>query len=108
MLTELLCAGRLDGKTRSSTAPMSNRWPSVVVAPTAGGALDDPSETVAALDLVPHLFVRLGANNRYVFPSSLSRDRLMSENNVNNALRRLGCSNREMTGGAFAAWRVRC
>ena len=35
----------------------------------------------------------LGVNSRYVFPSLLSRDRPMSENTVNNALRRLGYSN---------------
>jgi integrase len=43
----------------------------------------------------------LGVNSRYVFPSLLSRDRPMSENTVNNALRRLGYSNQEMTGHGF-------
>jgi integrase len=43
----------------------------------------------------------LGASSRYVFPSLLSRDRPMSENTVNNALRRLGYSNQEMTGHGF-------
>jgi integrase len=43
----------------------------------------------------------LGVISRYVFPSLLSRDRPMSENTVNNALRRLGYSNQEMTGHGF-------
>jgi hypothetical protein len=43
----------------------------------------------------------LGVNSRYVFPSLLSRERPMSENTVNNALRRLGYSNQEMTGHGF-------
>jgi Phage integrase family len=42
-----------------------------------------------------------GVNSRYVFPLLLSRDRPMSENTVNNALRRLGYPNQEMTGHGF-------
>jgi integrase len=38
---------------------------------------------------------------RYVFPSLRSRERPMSENTVNAALRRLGYSNDEMTGHGF-------
>jgi integrase len=55
------------------------------------------SQAVAILRNVQHL----GVNSRYVFPSLLSRDRPMSENTVNNALRRLGYSNQEMTGHGF-------
>jgi integrase len=44
---------------------------------------------------------RLTGNGRYVFPSLLSRNRPMSENTVNAALRRLGYSNEEMTGHGF-------
>jgi integrase len=43
----------------------------------------------------------LTGNGRYVFPSLLSRDRPMSENTVNAALRRLGYSNAQMTGHGF-------
>jgi integrase len=39
--------------------------------------------------------------SRYVFPSLLSRDRPMSENTVNAALRRLGYSREEQTGHGF-------
>jgi integrase len=56
-----------------------------------------PSQAVAILRNV----LLLGANSRYVFPSLLSRDRPMSENTINNALRRLGYSNQEMTGHGF-------
>jgi len=43
----------------------------------------------------------LAAGGRYVFPSLLSRDRPMSENTVNAALRRLGYSADEQTGHGF-------
>ncbi len=43
----------------------------------------------------------LSNHSRYVFPSLLSRDRPMSANTVNTALRRLGYSNEEMTGHGF-------
>lgn len=45
--------------------------------------------------------VILSAHSRYVFPSLLSRDRPMSENTVNGALRRLGYASEEMTGHGF-------
>jgi integrase len=43
----------------------------------------------------------LTQRSRYVFPSLLSRDRPMSENTVNAALRRLGYSREEQTGHGF-------
>jgi len=43
----------------------------------------------------------LTGNGRYVFPSLLSRDRPISDNTLNTALRRLGYSNQEMTGHGF-------
>lgn len=39
----------------------------------------------------------------YVFPSLQSRDRCMSENTVNTALRRMGYDNKTMTGHGFRA-----
>lgn len=38
---------------------------------------------------------------QYVFPSLLSRDRPMSDNTINSALRRLGYSGDEQTGHGF-------
>ncbi|HTB66834.1 MAG TPA: integrase arm-type DNA-binding domain-containing protein [Steroidobacteraceae bacterium] len=46
---------------------------------------------------------RLTGSGRYVFPSLRSRERPMSENTVNAALRRLGYSKDEMTGHGFRA-----
>ena len=43
----------------------------------------------------------LSGGGRYVFPSLLSRDRPISNNTLNTALRRLGYSNEEMTGHGF-------
>jgi integrase len=43
----------------------------------------------------------LTGNGRYVFPSLRSRDRPMSENTINGALRRLGYSGSEMTAHGF-------
>ena len=43
----------------------------------------------------------LTGKGRYVFPGARSRDRPMSENTVNGALRRLGWSGAEMTGHGF-------
>ena len=43
----------------------------------------------------------LTGNGRYVFPSLLTRDRPISDNTLNTALRRLGYSNEEMTGHGF-------
>ncbi|WP_245470678.1 tyrosine-type recombinase/integrase [Bradyrhizobium guangzhouense] len=40
-------------------------------------------------------------NGRFVFPSTRSRDRCMSENTINAALRRLGFSKNEMTAHGF-------
>lgn len=43
----------------------------------------------------------LTSRGRYVFPSLLSRDRPMSENTINAALRRMGYSGEEHTGHGF-------
>jgi integrase len=43
----------------------------------------------------------LTAGGRYVFPSARSRERPMSENTINGALRRLGYSGSEMTAHGF-------
>jgi integrase len=43
----------------------------------------------------------LTGRDRYVFPSLRSRDRPISENTVNVALRRIGYSKEEMTGHGF-------
>jgi integrase len=43
----------------------------------------------------------LTGKGHYVFPSARSRERCMSENTVNGALRRLGWSGSEMTGHGF-------
>lgn len=40
-------------------------------------------------------------HGRYVFPSLLTGERCMSENTVRSALRRLGCSNDDMTAHGF-------
>lgn len=54
-------------------------------------------QAVAILkDLLP-----LTGKGRYVFPSLLSRERPMSENTINSALRRLGYSGEEQTGHGF-------
>jgi integrase len=45
----------------------------------------------------------LTGSGRYVFPSLLSRQRPMSENTINTALRRLGYSRDEMTAHGFRA-----
>jgi integrase len=45
---------------------------------------------------------------RFVFPSLLSRDRPMSNNTVNSALRRLGFSKDEMTGHGFRSMASTC
>src|SRR5437762_3601179 len=43
----------------------------------------------------------LARRGRYVFPSLLTRDRPMSNNTINTALRRLGYSSNEQTGHGF-------
>jgi integrase len=43
----------------------------------------------------------LSRGSRYVFPSLLTRDRPMSNNTINTALRRLGYSGDEQTGHGF-------
>ena len=43
----------------------------------------------------------LAGSGRYVFPGERDRNRAMSNNTVNAALRRLGYSNKEMTGHGF-------
>ena len=53
-----------------------------------------------AVDILGGVQVLTG-NGRYVFPSLLSRDRPISDNTLNTALRRLGYSNEEMTGHGF-------
>jgi integrase len=45
----------------------------------------------------------LTGRGRYLFPSVRGRDRPMSENTINAALRRLGYSSEEMTGHGFRA-----
>lgn len=45
---------------------------------------------------------------QYVFPSLRSKERPMSENTINGALRRLGYSNDEMTGHGFRAMASTC
>jgi integrase len=47
-------------------------------------------------------------SGRFVFPSLLSRDRPMSDNTVNSALRRLGYSKDEMTGHGFRSMASTC
>ncbi len=46
---------------------------------------------------------KLTGHGRYVFPSTRTRERPMSENTVNAALRRLGYTKDEMTGHGFRA-----
>jgi integrase len=60
-----------------------------------------------ALALVRQLQARTGGG-RYVFPSLMTRDRPMSENTVNAALRRLGYSKEEMTGHGFRSMASTC
>lgn len=55
-----------------------------------------------ALDVLDALRPLTGAG-RYLFPSERSRDRPMSENTVNAAIRRMGYSKDEMTGHGFRA-----
>ncbi|HXG96918.1 MAG TPA: site-specific integrase, partial [Gemmatimonadales bacterium] len=43
----------------------------------------------------------LARRGRYVFPSLLTRDRPMSNNTINTALRRLGYASNEQTGHGF-------
>lgn len=43
----------------------------------------------------------LTGNGKYVFPSERTRERPMSENTVNAALRRMGYTNEEVTGHGF-------
>jgi integrase len=50
----------------------------------------------------------LSGRSRYVFPSLLSRDRSMSANTVNTALRRLGYGKDEMTGHGFRSMASTC
>lgn len=44
---------------------------------------------------------RLTGNDRYLFPSERTKERPMSENTVNGALRRMGYTKEEMTGHGF-------
>jgi integrase len=44
---------------------------------------------------------KITGKGRFLFPSQLSRQRCMSENTVNSALRRLGYGKEEMTGHGF-------
>src|SRR5262249_32488015 len=50
---------------------------------------------------VLHKLHRITGNGRFVFPSNRSRDRCMSENTINAALRGLGYSKDEMTAHGF-------
>ncbi len=60
-----------------------------------------------AVEILRNLHALTGAG-RYVFPSLRSRDRPMSDNTVNAALRRLGYSKDEMTGHGFRALASTC
>lgn len=51
---------------------------------------------------------QLTGRSRYVFPSLRTRDRPMSENTINAALRRLGYGTDEMTGHGFRAMASTC
>lgn len=51
---------------------------------------------------------RIARKSRYVFPSLQSRDRPMSVNTVNGALRRLGYERDEMTAHGFRAMACTC
>jgi integrase len=44
---------------------------------------------------------RFTGTGKYVFPSLLSLERPMSENTINAALRRIGCSGDDQTGHGF-------
>ena len=50
----------------------------------------------------------IARKSRYVFPSLQSRDRPMSVNTVNGALRRLGYARDEMTAHGFRAMACTC
>ena len=55
-----------------------------------------------AVDILRRLQVEVGGGAR-VFPSTFSRDRPMSENTMNQALRRMGFERDEMTSHGFRA-----
>jgi integrase len=73
---------------RIPAARMKKRQPHIV--PLASQAL------AVLRELQP-----LTGNGRYLFPSEHTRERPMSENTVNTALRRMGYTNEEMTGHGF-------
>lgn len=50
---------------------------------------------------IPRELAPLARRGRYVFPSLLTRDRPMSNNTINTALRRLGYAGNEQTGHGF-------
>ena len=54
-------------------------------------------QAIETLEEVQHLT----GSGRYIFPSTLTASRPMSENTVNSALRRLGYTKEEMTGHGF-------
>lgn len=60
-----------------------------------------------AVEILTGLRQLTGAG-KYVFPSLRTRDRPMSENTINAALRRLGYCNEEMTGHGFRAMASTC
>lgn len=79
----------LDGaEWRIPAARMKKRQPHIV--PLSSQAL------AVLRELQP-----LTGNGKYVFPSERTRQRPMSENTVNAALRRMGYTNEEMTGHGF-------
>ncbi|QJB56553.1 tyrosine-type recombinase/integrase [Pseudodesulfovibrio sp. zrk46] len=53
-----------------------------------------------AIDVLKEVELLTG-HSRYVFPSERSKDRAMSNNTVNSALRRMGYTKEEMTGHGF-------
>jgi integrase len=78
----------------------------------SGGPDEDGRATIVPLSRQAVEILRelhpLTSRGRYVFPSLLTRDRPMSENTINAALRRLGYDGTEQTGHGSAAWRARC
>lgn len=56
-------------------------------------------QAVAVLNEVRHI----SGHTKYVFPSNISKQRPMSENTVNTALRRMGYDKTEVTGHGFRA-----
>lgn len=54
-----------------------------------------------ALEILRDLHLLTGHRSEFLFPSVRTRGRPMSENTINAALRRLGCTSGQMTGHGF-------